>query len=68
MTGTDEPIEKENRSMRTLTAIALATAMLFTVANANATTHKKKKHHAQASQKTEKAPKAETKAPEKAPK
>jgi hypothetical protein len=34
--------------MRTLTAIALAIAMLFTVANgANATTtHKKKKHHA----------------------
>ena len=32
--------------MRTLTALALATAMIFSVANAQATTHKKKHHHA----------------------
>jgi hypothetical protein len=32
--------------MRTFTAIALALGMLFTVTTANATTHKKHKHHA----------------------
>jgi hypothetical protein len=53
--------------MRTFTALALATAMLFSVAGANATTHHKKKHHASSSssKKKETAPKAETKAPEK---
>jgi hypothetical protein len=46
--------------MRTLTAIALAIAMLFTVANgANATTtHKKKKQHHSSSTSTKK-PKTE---------
>jgi len=46
--------------MRTLTAIALATAMLFTAANAvNATTTHKKKHHHAASSSTKQKPKAE---------
>lgn len=54
--------------MRTLTALALATAMLFTVASAQATTHKKHRRHATHSQKAEKAPKADAKASEKAPK
>jgi hypothetical protein len=31
--------------MRTIAAVALALTMLFTVASANATTHKKKHHH-----------------------
>ena len=40
--------------MRTFTAIALALSMLFTVATANATTHKKKHHAAQGSKSTTK--------------
>ena len=52
--------------MRTFTALALALAMLFTVAGANATTHKKKKHHSTTSStKKEAAPKADAKTPEK---
>ena len=39
--------------MRTFTAIALALGMLFTVANAHATTHKKK-HHATSTKKSTK--------------
>jgi hypothetical protein len=54
--------------MRTIAAVALALTMLFTVANAYATTHKKHHHHAAAKgdQKdaTKEAPKA---AKEKAP-
>ncbi len=51
--------------MRTLTALAVAMALVFSVASANATTHhKKKRHHAASTQqkgeKGEKAPKADT--------
>lgn len=40
--------------MRTFTAIALALGMLFTVATAHATTHKKHKHHAASTKKSTK--------------
>ena len=47
--------------MRTLTALAVATALVFSVASANATTHKKKHHHAASTQqKGDKAPKGDT--------
>lgn len=49
--------------MRTLTAIALATALLFTVTAAQATTHKKHKSHHSAQTKK---PKTDEKAGEKA--
>jgi hypothetical protein len=49
--------------MRTITAVALALTMLFTVASANATTHHKKKHHASSTSSTkDAAPKGDTKA------
>ncbi len=46
--------------MRTITAIALATTLLFSAAGAHATTHKKhhRKHTAQTEQKDAKASKA----------
>jgi hypothetical protein len=49
--------------MRTITAVALALTMVFAVASANATTHKKhRRHHAAASTKsTKEAPKDTTK-------
>ncbi len=43
--------------MRTITAVALALAMVFAVTNANATTHHKKKHHAASSTKSTKSTK-----------
>ncbi len=40
--------------MRTFTAIALALGMLFAVTTAQATTHKKHKHHATSTKKSSK--------------
>ena len=48
--------------MRTITAVALALTMLFTVASANATTHKKKHHASSTSSTKDAAPKGDTKA------
>lgn len=56
--------------MRTITAVALALTMLFTVASANATTHKRHRRHSTKTAEQKDATKDTAKAPakEKAPK
>lgn len=57
--------------MRTLTALALATALLATMGTAQATTsttHKKKHHSSSSSHKKSEKPKADTAKGDKAPK